>query len=87
MVDQRWRGKQKFIGYFSTFKYAKVEEDTIIYHAQLNMPEIDELCEVYEDCLSILDAEDKMEAFAVEAVYLENSFLLIENINCWRDHW
>ena len=46
------------------------------------MPEIDELCEVYEDCLSMLDAEDKMEAFAVEAVYLENSFLLIENINC-----
>ena len=60
----------------------KVEKGTLIYHAQLNMPEMDELCAVYEDCLSISVREDKMEAFAVEAVYLENSFLLIENINC-----
>ena len=57
-----------------------MEEDTIIHHAQLNMPEIDELCEVYEDCLSMLDAEDKMEAFAMEAVYLETPFLLNECI-------
>jgi hypothetical protein len=41
-----------FIDFFSlTFKYVEGRKDTIIYHAKLNMHEMDELCEIYEDCL------------------------------------